>query len=146
MARSMARSIRRGIVAFTGGKYRRTPMITSSDAQTLAADLSRMASKPIPLERAEEILGDQMPWLPEGEPQQCVAEDVGWDVPTSAGVYRMHRRTILTRLPDEQLGILVEVALTRPDGIELERREFEAPTGEADAYVTSLRERLTGKP
>lgn len=120
-------------------------MITSADPQQLAADLGRMASRPIPVERAEEILADEMAWLPEGEPVQCVAEDCAWDIPTAAGVHKLHRRTILTRLADEQLAVEVEVALMRPDGIELERRLFEAPSGEADAYVTTLRERLVGK-
>lgn len=121
-------------------------MITSTDARTLAADLSRMASKPVPRERAEEILGENMAWLPEGEPQQCVAEDLVWEIAAQGGSHKLHRRTVLTRLADEQLDILVEVALTRPDGIELERREFDAPTGEADAYIGSLRTRLTGTP
>lgn len=120
-------------------------MITSEDARTLAADLSRMATRPVSVERAEEILADDMAWLPEGEPMQCIAEDCAWEIAAGAGVHRLHRRTILTRQADDRLAIQVEVALMRPDGIELERRRFDAPSNEADSYLQTLRDRLTGQ-
>lgn len=121
-------------------------MITSEDARTLAADLSRMSTRPIPVDRAEEILADDMAWLPEGEPVQCIAEDCTWEIAARAGLHKLHRRTILTRQADDRLSIAVEVALTRPDGIELERRLFDAPSGEADSYLQTLRDRLASEP
>jgi hypothetical protein len=120
-------------------------MITSEDARTLAADLSRMTTHPVPVERAEEILADDMAWLPQGEPLQCIAEDCAWEIAGRAGTHRLHRRTILTRQADDRLSIAVEVAFMRPDGIELERRQFDTPSGEADSYLQSVRDRLAGE-
>jgi hypothetical protein len=116
-------------------------MLTSEDARVLAADLSRMTTRPVGTERAEEILADDMAWLPEGEPVQCIAEDCVWDIAGASGAHKLHRRTMLIRRRG-RLTIAVEVALLRPDGIELERRRFEEPSGEADRYVQSLRDRL----
>jgi hypothetical protein len=120
-------------------------MITSEDARTLAADLSRMTTRPVPVERAEETLADDMAWLPQGEPLQCIAEDCTWDIAAPAGAHKLHRRTILTRQAEDRLSIAVEVALMRPDGIELERRQFDAPSGEADGYLQTLRDRLASE-
>ena len=117
-------------------------MNTSEDAKTLAAELSRMTIEPVTVARAEEILADDMAWLPEGEPMQCIAEDRMWDIQAGSGLHKLHRRTILTRRDDEQLRILVEIALLRPDGIELERGVFDQPSGEADEFLKTLRERL----
>ena len=116
-------------------------MITTEDPRALAADLSRMTTRPVDVERAEQILADDMVWLPEGEPMQCVAEDCAWDIAAGSGSHKLHRRTLLIRRRGE-LTIAVEVALLRPDGIELERRRFDEPSGDADRYVQALRERL----
>lgn len=118
-------------------------MITTEDPRALAADLSRMTTRPVTVERAEEILADDMAWLPEGEPVQCIAEDCTWEIAGGSGAHKLHRRTMLIRRRG-RLTIAVEVALLRPDGIELERRRFEEPSGEADRYVQALRERLAG--
>lgn len=73
---------------------------------------------------------------------QCIAEDRTWDIQAGAGPHRLHRRTILMRRDEGGLRIAVEVALLRPDGIELERRMFDQPSGEADDYMKAIRERL----
>ena len=97
-------------------------MITSGDPAALAADLSKMTAEPVSVDRAEEILSEQMAWLPQGEPLQSVAEDRT----ASAGDGRsVRRRTIVFRRAGDQLQIIVEISLLAQGGIEMERRRFE---------------------
>ncbi len=117
-------------------------MITSEDPHGLAADLSKMTVRPVSRERAEEILAEDLVWLPQGEPRQCIAEDCAWEVEGTRGPLKVHRRTLVARRQDDRLRIMVEVALLRPDGIEMERRRFEEPSGEAERYLDDLRQRL----
>ena len=93
-------------------------MFTSEDAKTLAADLSRMTVEPVPVERAEELLSENMAWLPEGEPLQCIAEDRTTEIEGPGGAHSLHRRTILFRREGDRLQIMVEIALLGPEGIE----------------------------
>lgn len=114
-------------------------MFTSEDPAILAADLSRMTVDPVSMERAEQILSEQMAWLPQGEPLQSVAEDRCWDLQGRGGTHRVHRRTILFRRPEDRLQIMVEIARLDEHGIEMERRRFEEPSGEADRYIDQIR-------
>lgn len=116
-------------------------MITSEDPNILAADLSRMTVNPVSIERAEEILAEELVWLPEGEPRQCIAEDCTWDLGGPGRPHKVRRRTILSRRPADQLRIVVEVALVGPTAIELERRRFEQPSGDVERYTSELRAR-----
>jgi hypothetical protein len=114
-------------------------MFTSEDPIILAADLSRMTVDPVSTERAEQILSEQMAWLPQGEPLQTVVEDRSWDQQGEGGAYRLHRRTILFRRPEDRLQIMVEVACLDQHGIEMERRRFEEPSGELERYIDQTR-------
>lgn len=114
-------------------------MNTSEDPAALAADLSKMTAEPVSVDRAEEILSEQMAWLPQGEPLQSVAEDRT----ASAGDGRsVRRRTIVFRRAGDQLQIIVEVSLLAQGGIEMERRRFEESSAEADRYAEGLRARF----
>jgi hypothetical protein len=114
-------------------------MFTSEDPAILAADLSRMTVDPVSTERAEQILSEQMVWLPQGEPLQSVAEDRTWDLQGKGGAHRLHRRTILFRRPEDRLQILVEVARLDQHDIEIDRRRFEEPSGDAERYIDQIR-------
>lgn len=115
-------------------------MMTSDDPSVLAADLTRMTLRPVSVERAEELLAEDMAWLPEGEPQQCIAEDCTLDLHATAGeAGKLRRRTVLSRGEGDQLRIVVEVSVLRPDGIEIERKRFEEPSGEAERHIEALR-------
>jgi hypothetical protein len=115
-------------------------MFTSEDTQTLAADLSRMTVEPVSVEKAEELLSEHMAWLPQGEPLQSVAEDRTSEIQGPGGAtHRLHRRTIVFRREGDRLQILVEIALLKADGIELERRRFDEPSDEPDRYMEALR-------
>jgi hypothetical protein len=116
-------------------------MITSDDPKRLTADLNRMTAEPVSQERAEQVLAEEMAWLPEGEPQQCIVEDRYWDIDSAVGAGRLHRRTILSRGEGDQLHITVEVALARLDGIELDRRPFDKPSDEIRAYLARFGDR-----
>ena len=122
-------------------------MMTSDDPSVLAADLTKMTLQPVSVERAEELLAEEMAWLPEGEPQQCIAEDCTLDLDQVASERgKLRRRTVLSRRKGDQLRIVVEVSILRSDGIEIERKRFEEPSGEADRYVEALRQDLRVVP
>jgi hypothetical protein len=118
-------------------------MFTSEDPKTLAADLSRMTVKPVSVERAEELLSEDMAWLPQGEPLQCIAEDQTTEIQGLGGVHSLHRRTIVFRREGDRLQIIVEAALAGPDGTERERRRFDEPSSEAERYIEEVRTRLS---
>ena len=109
-------------------------MMTSEDPATLAAALSKVTIEPVSVERAEEILSEQMAWLPEGEPLQSVAED---QTSPAGSAGNVRRRTLVFRRAGDRLQILIEVAQLGAQGIETERRRFEEAT-EADQYAAEL--------
>jgi hypothetical protein len=119
-------------------------MFTSEDPKTLAADLSRMTVEPVSVERAEELLSENMAWLPQSEPLQCIAEDRTTEFRGPGGVHSLHRRTIVFRREGDRLQIMVEAALLGPDGIERERKRFEEPTEEVERYAEEVRARFSG--
>jgi hypothetical protein len=117
-------------------------MFTSEDPKTLAGDLSRMTVDPVTVEQAEGLLSENMAWLPEGEPLQCIAEDRTTEIKSPGGVHSLHRRTIVFRREADRLQIMVEIALLGPDGIERERRRFDEPGDEADRYMEEVQVRF----
>ena len=113
-------------------------MMTSEDPAVLSADLTRMTLRPVSRERAEEILAEEMAWLPEGEPLQCIAEDCTCDLHRAGEQGRLRRRTLLSRRAGDRLRIVVDVSVLGTQGLEIERRRFEEPSGEADRYIEAL--------
>ena len=118
-------------------------MFTSEDPEVLAADLSRMTVDPVSVERAEELLSEAMSWLPQSEPLQCIAEDLTTTIEGTPGAHSLRRRTIVFRRQGDRLQIMVEAALTGPDGLEIERRRFDEPSGEAERYIAEATARLS---
>jgi len=119
-------------------------MFTSEDPETLAADLSRMTVEPVSVERAEQLLSENMAWLPQGEPLQCIAEDRTTQFRQPGGIHSLHRRTIVFRREGNRLQIMVEAALLGPDGIERERRRFDESSDEAARYIEEVQARFSG--
>ncbi len=90
------------------------------------------------------ILGDERAWLPQGEPLQAIAEGCVWEIPP-----RPARTVAPPHHPDAAAGQAARhrgrdrAAAARRH--RTRARRFERPDGEADAYISTLRERLTGK-
>ena len=118
-------------------------MFTSEDPEVLAADLSRMTVDPVSVERAEELLSEAMSWLPQSEPLQCIAEDLTTTIEGTPGAHSLRRRTIVFRRQGDRLQIMVEAALIGRDGLEIERRRFDEPSGEAERYIADATARLS---